>query len=285
MRESIPCVGPARTILVVLAVCSAIAACAAAPPRVTLAGGPGVPAVPVEDAARVAHSLERLLASCSVESTEWAGSEEVWSQALAGPHLRAASAAGREVDAMGRLVTWNEILLPLPAREWPAHVFVREELSIRAFTKYTPERLAELMFDDALGLEAQPQCEWLCENLRRALARAEKPAFKGMELYSWLPAGKDWHFSLLPGTNRLKSVPEIKAEETAIAGSDDLKVRLARLAEGESVFWQHLAEESFPEGMAQDLQAYCDGLRVKLARITRQSPAAATPPRGAAPSD
>ena len=97
--------------------------------------------------------------------------------------------------------------------------------------------------------------------------RAAKPAFKGMELYSWKPEGKDWSFSLLVGTNRLKSEEEIKKPEQTIVGVEGLKKRLAGLAEGEQVFWRNLAREAVPEQMAKDLKAFCDGIKVKLEQI------------------
>jgi hypothetical protein len=67
--------------------------------------------------------------------------------------------------------------------------------------------------------------------------RVEKAAFKGMELFSWKPAGKDWHFSLLIGTNRQKPDSMITAPETEIVGVGNLKQKLASLAKGEQVFW------------------------------------------------
>jgi hypothetical protein len=96
--------------------------------------------------------------------------------------------------------------------------------------------------------------------------RADKPEFKGMELYSWQTDGKDWHFSLLIGTNRLKTDEEIKKPEQTITGMKELKERLAKLAKGESVFWKNLAAEPIPEEMAEDLKAFCDGIKVKLER-------------------
>jgi len=96
--------------------------------------------------------------------------------------------------------------------------------------------------------------------------RAAKPAFKGMELNAWKPEGKDWHFSLLVGTNKLKTEEEVKKPEQTIVGVDELKKRLAGLAEGEQVFWRNLAKEAVPEQMAKDLKTFCDGIKVKLER-------------------
>ena len=97
--------------------------------------------------------------------------------------------------------------------------------------------------------------------------RAEEPAFKGMELYSWKPEGMDWHFSLLVGTNREKQMEEIIEPQNAVIGVGELKRRLSGLAKGERVFWRNLAKELVPEAMEKELKAFCEGLQVKLERI------------------
>jgi hypothetical protein len=45
---------------------------------------------------------------------------------------------------------------------------------------------------------------------------------------------------------------------------DELKKRLAKLAEGEQVFWKNLAKEPIPEQTAKDLKSFCDGIKIKL---------------------
>jgi hypothetical protein len=68
--------------------------------------------------------------------------------------------------------------------------------------------------------------------------RALKPQFKGVELYSWKDTSSDtWQFSLLPGTNRLKTLGEITDKSHVIAGLPSLKQRLATQAKGEQIFW------------------------------------------------
>ena len=72
------------------------------------------------------------------------------------------------------------------------------------------------------------------------------PSFKGYELYSWEEGGQ-WHFTLITGTNRIKTLEEITSEEEFISktgwvkiqvvGADAIKDVLSRLPEGESVFW------------------------------------------------
>jgi hypothetical protein len=62
------------------------------------------------------------------------------------------------------------------------------------------------------------------------------PSMKGWELYSW-PNGKDWNYSLLGGTNRLKSYEEVTENTLVVTGIDSLKLLLAKLPENEFLTW------------------------------------------------
>ena len=62
---------------------------------------------------------------------------------------------------------------------------------------------------------------------------------KGWELYIWQQGG-DTYFSLLLGTNRLKTDAEITA--AAVKGFDAIKPKLDELKAGEMVFPVHPAE-------------------------------------------
>ena len=71
-------------------------------------------------------------------------------------------------------------------------------------------------------------------------------SLKGYELYSWRE-GDQWHFTLITGTNRTKTVEEITSTENFIsrtgwvkvhaAGADEIKDVLGRLPQGESIYW------------------------------------------------
>ena len=71
-------------------------------------------------------------------------------------------------------------------------------------------------------------------------------SMKGYELYSWEEDGQ-WHFTLITGTNRIKTIEEINSKGDVISetgwvkiqvvGADAIKDVLSRLPEGESVFW------------------------------------------------
>ena len=100
-----------------------------------------------------------------------------------------------------------------------------------------------------------------------------------MELYAWKPAGQDWRFSLIFGTNRTKRLAEITSPEYTVVGMNDLKRKLSALAVGEWVTlsnspgliderdrraWSNLARESVTPEMVRDLSDYCTSLGIKL---------------------
>jgi len=69
---------------------------------------------------------------------------------------------------------------------------------------------------------------------------------KGYELYSW-QTNNQWHFTLITGTNRNKTLEEITSGENTVTedgwvrisvqGVDALKAVLHRLPQQENVFW------------------------------------------------
>lgn len=80
-------------------------------------------------------------------------------------------------------------------------------------------------------------------------AKALPTSMKGYEIYCWFDEEQDsWRYTLITGTNRLKTYKEITAEEDTITsggwvkitvtGEDALKALLARLPEGEEIVWR-----------------------------------------------
>ena len=70
-----------------------------------------------------------------------------------------------------------------------------------------------------------------------AHAHAQTSAsMKGYELYSWKIKGH-WYYSLLPGTNRIKTYEEITASDVVKRDAAGLKSELQKLPKGEEVFW------------------------------------------------
>ncbi len=92
-------------------------------------------------------------------------------------------------------------------------------------------------------------------------------AFKGIELNSWHPASRQWHFSLLPGTNRRKAITEITDPKTQIVGVENLKKALSKLPIEENVFWVNYAKEPVPSYMIDDLINYSKKIKIKLNKL------------------
>jgi hypothetical protein len=81
---------------------------------------------------------------------------------------------------------------------------------------------------------------------------------KGYELYSW-PEDSQWHFTLITGTNRNKTLEEIISNVNIISedgwvqihvvGVDAIKHVLSRLPQNEEIFWlARLRSEQTPQG-------------------------------------
>lgn len=98
-------------------------------------------------------------------------------------------------------------------------------------------------------------------------------SMKGYELYSWKIRGQ-WHFTLLVGTNRLKTRSEVSSPRVRVRGLAALRKKLSRLPEGEQVSWS----EGFvpgmslpPEKMVEEIKDYCErnGITLRVNRTKR----------------
>jgi hypothetical protein len=102
----------------------------------------------------------------------------------------------------------------------------------------------------------------------------EKPLpdfMKGYELYSWQEKN-ELYFTLITGTNRLKSYEEIISREDIVSddgvkitvrGVDSIKATLGRLPKNESIFWtaRRILGFSLPSGeIIDEIKKYCDQL-------------------------
>jgi uncharacterized protein YceK len=88
-----------------------------------------------------------------------------------------------------------------------------------------------------------------------ATQRAE--SMKGYELYSWQD-GSQWKFSLLIGTNREKTLDEIKSADTVLIGVDSLKSALEKVSSGQYVTWSSKDTLSFPsDDIIQQVEQIC----------------------------
>ncbi len=107
---------------------------------------------------------------------------------------------------------------------------------------------------------------------------------KGYELYSWLE-NDQWHFTLITGTNRVKSLEEITSNENIVTsdgwvkisaqGVDSIKNTLNRLPRNEEIFWagkQWLGQAQIqadqitlpPQEIIDDIQEHCKRLGLAL---------------------
>jgi hypothetical protein len=92
------------------------------------------------------------------------------------------------------------------------------------------------------------------------VAPLKVPLMKGYELYSWQSDGK-WFFSLLIGTNRMKSIEEVTDPAVQLEGVAALKEQLAKLPAGEYVSWLPLdskpGAEYPPAEIMEDVRSFC----------------------------
>lgn len=92
-------------------------------------------------------------------------------------------------------------------------------------------------------------------------------SMKGYELYSWQD-GNQWRFSILIGTNREKTLDEIKSADVAISGIDELKSTLEQIPEGQYITWSTRETLSFPpEDILKQVEQTCndEGLILNIA--------------------
>jgi hypothetical protein len=93
-------------------------------------------------------------------------------------------------------------------------------------------------------------CQELAEDVLGTIevpGRPLPPSTKGYELYSWYEEDGAWYFTLITGSNRLKTLEEIRARTNVVGpdgwasilvrGTGPLKTLLRRLPSGEQVTW------------------------------------------------
>ena len=110
-----------------------------------------------------------------------------------------------------------------------------------------------------------------CASPAEEQINSSEKAFKGMEMYSWQDESEVWWFSILIGTNRIKTVEEVMSAPLDITG---VKQRLCQLGIGEQVLWSNReigvpldGTSSFlipPQGMIDELTDRALECRVEL---------------------
>lgn len=107
-------------------------------------------------------------------------------------------------------------------------------------------------------------------------------SMKGYELYSW-QVGDNWYFTLITGTNRIKTYEEITSDENiesdwvkiTVKGVNSIKEILSRLPKNEWVSWSNsrLPQFTLPnEEMVEDIKNYCEKAGLKLLLSTSPIP-------------
>ena len=81
---------------------------------------------------------------------------------------------------------------------------------------------------------------------------------KGYELYSWQD-GNEWKFSILVGTNREKTLDEIKSANIVLSNVDELKSILEQIPAGQYITWLSKETLSFPpQEVIKQIQQTCE---------------------------
>jgi predicted small lipoprotein YifL len=96
-----------------------------------------------------------------------------------------------------------------------------------------------------------------CGNASQQPATPLGESMKGYELYSWQDGGQ-WKFSLLVGTNREKTLEEIKSADIVLSSVDALQAKLEEIPAGQYITWSSRETLSFPpDDIVQQVEQTC----------------------------
>src|SRR5512132_1324257 len=84
-----------------------------------------------------------------------------------------------------------------------------------------------------------------CSKADQPTATPFPESMKDDELYSWKETGQ-WKFSILVGTNREKTMDEIKSADVVLSGVDALTSTLEKIPAGQYITWSSRETLSFP---------------------------------------
>jgi hypothetical protein len=100
-------------------------------------------------------------------------------------------------------------------------------------------------------------------------------SMKGWELYSW-QVGEQRKYSILPGTNRLKTYEEVMSSNLMVTGENELKNLLTKFPEGEFITligqgwlsrcWQdkYYNIDLPPAAIIDKIKQYCNEVKITL---------------------
>lgn len=106
-----------------------------------------------------------------------------------------------------------------------------------------------------------------CQSADQAATAPTMTPVKGYELYSWQDGGT-WYFSLMTGTNREKTLDEIKAPSETLRGIDELREALEQIAAGQYITW--LSRETLawpPDDLVSQVEQICGDQDLELAIV------------------
>lgn len=109
---------------------------------------------------------------------------------------------------------------------------------------------------------------------KKSVTRFPSNSMKGYELYSW-QVGDEWYFSLLPGTNRLKTYEEVTKDDIAIKGISDLKTALEQFPKYAHIAWANwlVGGLNLPsEEIIKEIQEHCHRFGIKFFRPNPKRP-------------
>ena len=96
-----------------------------------------------------------------------------------------------------------------------------------------------------------------CQRTNPPVPESGMESMKGYELYSWEKDG-EWYFSILVGTNRLKTLEEIQSPNVTLKGMDELRSALESISAGQYVTWSAREPLAFPpEEMIRQVEQIC----------------------------
>jgi hypothetical protein len=103
-------------------------------------------------------------------------------------------------------------------------------------------------------------------------------SMKGWELYSW-PISTNWKYSLMVGTNAVKTYEQVVNNRLSVIGEDSLKVLLSKMPANEEISWlgkvwlqtswqSSFGELNLPKRTTQiEIKEFCDNHGLKLTII------------------
>ena len=114
------------------------------------------------------------------------------------------------------------------------------------------KRILSILFKIMLGLLFSS-----CSTAAQLDAAQLTESMKGYELYSW-QEDNQWDFSLLVGTNREKTLDEIKSVDTVLLDVDALISTLEKVPPGQYVTWSSKETLSFPpDNIIKQVEQVC----------------------------